>query len=169
MEPGLILAHAQPLARGLTMDPDCEFCQIVRGERPARVVADAPDALAFFPLRPVCAGHTIVIPKAHVRDLWAAGSLPSAGLMQSVIDVGHAIRTALRPDGLNLISSAGQAASQTVFHLPSVKPATYPGTVTGMMGPAARGGGRGRCGSSADSRFLVLPGYVGPVDRTVES
>jgi histidine triad (HIT) family protein len=37
--------------------------------------------------------------------------------MQAVIDVGHAINTALQPDGLNLISSAGQAASQTVFHL----------------------------------------------------
>ena len=98
------------------MDPDCEFCQIVRGERPARVVADAPDALAFFPLRPVCRGHTIVIPKTHLPDLWA-GSLPGAGLMQAVVGVGHAIRTALRPDGLNLISSAGEAASQTVFHL----------------------------------------------------
>lgn len=99
------------------MDPDCAFCQIVRNERPAQVVADAPDALALFPLRPVCPGHTIVIPKTHVQDLWAADRSMSAGLMQAVIDVGRAIRTALRPDGLNLISSAGQAASQTVFHL----------------------------------------------------
>ena len=37
--------------------------------------------------------------------------------MQAVIGVGQAINTALRPDGLNLISSAGEAASQTVFHL----------------------------------------------------
>ena len=99
------------------MDLKCEFCQIVRGERPARVVADGPDALAFFPLQPVCRGHTIVIPKTHVRDLWAGGSVLSAELMQVVIRVGHAIRTALRSDGLNLISSAGAAASQTVFHL----------------------------------------------------
>lgn len=99
------------------VDPDCEFCQIVCGDRAARIVADAPDALAFFPLRPACLGHTIVIPKAHVRDLWAAGSLLDTGLMQAVIDVGSAISTVLRPDGLNLISSAGAAASQTVFHL----------------------------------------------------
>jgi histidine triad (HIT) family protein len=99
------------------MDPDCEFCQIVRGDRPARIVADASDALAFFPLQPACLGHTIVIPKTHVRDLWAAGSVLDAGLMRAVIGVGHAIDTVLRPDGLNLISSAGEAASQTVFHL----------------------------------------------------
>jgi len=99
------------------MVPDCEFCQIVRRERPARVVGDSPDALAFFPLKPVCLGHTIVIPKTHVRDLWAADSLLSMGLMQTVIRVGQAISKALRPDGMNLISSAGEAASQTVFHL----------------------------------------------------
>ena len=99
------------------MDLDCEFCQIVRGEQPARVVGDSPDALAFFPLRPVCPGHTIVIPKTHIRDLWADGNLPVAGLMQAVIRVGQAISRALRPDGMNLISSAGQAASQTVLHL----------------------------------------------------
>jgi histidine triad (HIT) family protein len=116
MESGWI-GRVQALVRRLMMDLNCEFCQIVRGERPARVVADAPDALAFFPLRPVCPGHTLVIPKAHVRDLWAAGSVPVAGLMQAVIGVGRAIRTALRPDGLNLISSAGEPASQTVFHL----------------------------------------------------
>jgi histidine triad (HIT) family protein len=87
------------------MDPDCEFCQIVRGERPARVVGESADALAFFPLRPVCLGHTIVIPKTHVRDLWAAGSLLGTGLMQAVICVGQAIDRALRPEGMNLISS----------------------------------------------------------------
>jgi histidine triad (HIT) family protein len=101
----------------LTVDPECEFCQIVRGEQPARIVADSPGALAFFPLRPVCLGHTIVIPKTHVPDLWAAGSVLGAGLMQAVIDVGNAITSTLNPDGMNLISSAGQAASQSVFHL----------------------------------------------------
>jgi histidine triad (HIT) family protein len=99
------------------VDPDCEFCRIVRGVRPARIVADASDALAFFPLEPACLGHAVVIPKTHVRDLWAAGSVLDAGLMQVVIDVGRAITVVLRPDGLNLISSAGAAASQTVFHL----------------------------------------------------
>lgn len=114
---GLVSARAGSWLRGFLVDPDCEFCQIVRGVRPARIVADAPDALAFFPLKPACLGHAIVIPKTHVRDLWAPGGRLDTGLMQAVIDVGNAINAVLRPDGLNLISSAGAAASQTVFHL----------------------------------------------------
>jgi histidine triad (HIT) family protein len=36
--------------------------------------------------------------------------------MVGVVRVGAAIRDALTPDGMNLISSAGSAAEQTVFH-----------------------------------------------------
>jgi histidine triad (HIT) family protein len=34
-----------------------------------------------------------------------------------VVAVGRAIEEALQPDGMNLITSAGSAAEQTVFHL----------------------------------------------------
>ena len=98
------------------IDPACEFCGIVWGKRSARIVGESSEALAFFPLRPVVLGHTLVIPKEHVRDLWSPGA-PGPGLMQAVHRVGQALILALRPDGLNLISSAGEAASQTVFHL----------------------------------------------------
>jgi len=38
-------------------------------------------------------------------------------LMAAVIRVGRAIGTALNPEGMNLITSAGKTAEQTVFHL----------------------------------------------------
>jgi histidine triad (HIT) family protein len=37
--------------------------------------------------------------------------------MGAVIHVGQAIDRALQPEGMNLITSAGQTAEQTVFHL----------------------------------------------------
>jgi histidine triad (HIT) family protein len=37
--------------------------------------------------------------------------------MSAVIKIGRAIRSAVTPAGMNLISSAGAAAEQTVFHL----------------------------------------------------
>jgi histidine triad (HIT) family protein len=37
--------------------------------------------------------------------------------MAAVIEVGSAIESALEPEGMNLITSAGEAAEQTVFHL----------------------------------------------------
>jgi histidine triad (HIT) family protein len=99
------------------MEQGCEFCRIVQGASPARIVADDPDALAVFPQRPLSRGHTLVVPRLHIPDLWSADPTLAARVIQTVIRVGQAINASLRPDGLNLVSSAGEAASQSVFHL----------------------------------------------------
>ncbi|MEK6328314.1 MAG: HIT family protein [Actinomycetota bacterium] len=96
----------------------CEFCAIARGEdAAAEVVCEGERWVAFFPPEPATPGHTLVIPRIHVPDLWAADAELGADLMEAVIHVGHAVEKAVSPEGMNLITSAGQAAEQSVFHL----------------------------------------------------
>lgn len=96
----------------------CPFCTIARGEDPlAEVVCEAPTWIAFFPRDPATPGHTLVIPRGHVQDLWSLGTGLAAELTSGVIRVGRAIEAALTPEGMNLITSSGTAAEQTVFHL----------------------------------------------------
>ncbi|TDE17886.1 HIT family protein [Actinomadura sp. 6K520] len=47
----------------------CLFCEIAKGERPAHVVMDAPDAMAFLDTRPLFKGHTLLIPRVHYETL----------------------------------------------------------------------------------------------------
>jgi histidine triad (HIT) family protein len=97
---------------------NCDFCRIASGEDDsAEIVAAAEDWIAFFPQNPATRGHTLVIPRMHVRDLWECGPSLSCALTGAVIAVGKAISAALTPDGLNSITSAGEAAEQSVFHL----------------------------------------------------
>jgi len=97
---------------------DCVFCDIARGrDQTVDVVCEDEDWIAFFPLNPATPGHTLVIPREHVADLWQVEPPLSNELMTAVIRVGHAIDRALKPEGMNLITSAGQTAEQTVFHL----------------------------------------------------
>lgn len=99
-------------------DPNCAFCAIARGEdSEAEVVCEDEYWLAFFPLNPATPGHTLVIPRTHVADLWQVSAPLSAALASAVIRVGRAIDRALNPEGMNLITSAGATAEQTVFHL----------------------------------------------------
>jgi histidine triad (HIT) family protein len=99
-------------------DANCEFCAIAQGkDRSAEVVCEGADWIAFFPLNPATPGHTLVIPRRHVADLWRVDPALGAQLMAAVIRVGQAIDKALKPEGMNLISSAGATAEQTVFHL----------------------------------------------------
>lgn len=48
---------------------DCLFCAIVAGDKPAFVVHDGDDVLAFLDVRPVFKGHVLVIPREHVPTL----------------------------------------------------------------------------------------------------
>lgn len=97
---------------------DCAFCRIARGEdKAAEVVCEGTGWIAFFPLNPATPGHTLIIPRSHVADLWNAEPSLGSELMAAAIRVGRAIDRALKPEGMNLITSAGETAEQTVFHL----------------------------------------------------
>jgi histidine triad (HIT) family protein len=96
----------------------CDFCAIARGDdQSVEVVCEADSWVAFFPLEPATPGHTLVIPRQHVADLWDAGPDVAADLIRGAVRVGRAIRASLQPEGMNLITSAGTVAEQTVFHL----------------------------------------------------
>ncbi len=47
----------------------CVFCAIVTGDLDAHVVAEDEQTLAFLDRRPLFAGHTLVVPKAHHETL----------------------------------------------------------------------------------------------------
>lgn len=95
----------------------CPFCAIIMGEGPARVVYRDDHAVAFFPLRPAALGHTLVVPRRHIPDIWELPEADAACLSRTVLRVAAALRTAVAPDGLNIIQSSGAAATQTVPHL----------------------------------------------------
>ena len=54
----------------MTQDPQCVFCKIVQGEIPSDKVFEDKLFLAFLDIRPQAPGHTLVIPKNHVRWVW---------------------------------------------------------------------------------------------------
>lgn len=96
----------------------CDFCSIARGEdHSVEVIYAAEKWMAFFPMNPATPGHTLIIPRVHVADLWQVEPTQSDYLMAAVINIGRAINSALKPEGMNLITSAGETADQTVFHL----------------------------------------------------
>lgn len=95
----------------------CPFCAIIMGEGWAREVYRDDHAVAFFPLRPATLGHTLVVPRRHIPDIWELPEADAACLSRTVLRVATALHAAVTPDGLNIIQSNGVAATQTVPHL----------------------------------------------------
>lgn len=98
-------------------EADCPFCEIIRDEGAARIVFQDDEVVAFFPTNPATLGHALVIPTRHVEDVWALRPEEAGPLWEATLGLAHAVRRVMKPDGLNIINSAGEAASQTVFHL----------------------------------------------------
>lgn len=99
------------------LSEDCPFCAIVRGEDEAVELLRSKQVVAFFPLDPATKGHTLVVPTAHVRNIWEASPEQVSDVTQAVLRVARAIRSTLNPPGLNIIQSNGAAATQSVAHL----------------------------------------------------
>jgi histidine triad (HIT) family protein len=52
-------------------DDSCPFCLIVAAGEPAREVLRTDRVVAFFPNTPAVLGHTLIVSRDHVRDIWA--------------------------------------------------------------------------------------------------
>lgn len=96
----------------------CPFCKIVSAEdTEALVVYRDANCVALFPDEPATLGHTLVIPRIHVADIWGLSKPTADHLTQATLKVASSIRRVFRSDALNIIQSNGPEATQTVFHL----------------------------------------------------
>lgn len=80
---------------------NCPFCPMFKG---------GEEVIDIEPLNPVVPGHRLVIPREHVKD-FSEDPAVSARVME------YAARLGKKMGDVNLITSKGKSATQTVFHL----------------------------------------------------
>jgi histidine triad (HIT) family protein len=96
---------------------DCIFCKIIRGDIPSHKVYEDEHALAFLDAKPTVPGHTLVIPKKHIENIFDADDETLAQTMHAIRLVAPAVRDAMGAKGAHVNSNNGSAAGQIVFHL----------------------------------------------------
>lgn len=75
---------------------DCIFCKIVKGEIPCHKVYEDKDFFAFLDIRPLNPGHTLVVPKKHIRWVW---DVPNIGKYYKVVNkIANAMKKAFNTD-----------------------------------------------------------------------
>ncbi|MBV9096114.1 MAG: HIT family protein [Streptosporangiaceae bacterium] len=91
------------------------FCEIIRGERDAVVILETQGVMAFLDHRPLFRGHTLLVPKVHVRLL---SDLP-ADQVPEFFGTARRLERAVE-DGLGAQGSmilVNNVVSQSVPHL----------------------------------------------------
>ncbi|HVS28250.1 MAG TPA: HIT family protein [Solirubrobacteraceae bacterium] len=95
---------------------DCIFCAIVAGDAPVQIVDEDEQTLAFMDIAPATRGHSLVIPRAHSRDLLEIGAADLAACLVAAQRLARRVHERLDASGVNLLNACGAAAWQTVFH-----------------------------------------------------
>ena len=96
-------------------DPDCVFCQIVLGQRPAHVVLESEHAMAFLDARPIFPGHSLLVPRDHYETL---PDLPTPLVGEFFVDAQRlevAVESAMGAAGAFV--AINNRVSQSVPHL----------------------------------------------------
>jgi histidine triad (HIT) family protein len=115
----------------------CLFCEIVRGTVHADVVLETEHMVGFLDHRPVFKGHSLVVPRRHVRTL---PDLPPE-LRDPFLEAGQLLATAV-VEGLGAQGSfvaMNNTVSQSVAHLHlHVVPRTRGDGLRGFFWPRTR-------------------------------
>ena len=95
---------------------NCIFCQIVANAIPSAKVYEDDQVLAFLDITQTTNGHTLLIPKAHVRNVLEMDADVAQDLFARLPKVARAVQKATGADGMNIINNNEEVAGQTVFH-----------------------------------------------------
>jgi histidine triad (HIT) family protein len=96
-------------------DP-CLFCRIVRGEVPAKIVAETDECVAFRDINPQAPVHVLVIPREHVASLNEARDPALVGRL-ALVAADIAKREGIAESGYRTVINTNASAGQTVFHI----------------------------------------------------
>jgi histidine triad (HIT) family protein len=96
---------------------DCIFCKIINREIPSYPVYEDDEVYAFLDITQTTKGHTLVIPKKHVADLFEYDDVLASSLFSRIPKIARGLEQAFpEMKGLNLINNNKELAYQTVFH-----------------------------------------------------
>jgi histidine triad (HIT) family protein len=93
----------------------CVFCAIIRGELPATVITETEHLLAFLDVRPLFPGHTLLVPKEHVRLLSDLPAVLAAEFLSTAQRLERAVEDGLPAAGSMIL--VNNVVSQSVPHL----------------------------------------------------
>ena len=93
----------------------CTFCEIAAGDRPAALVHETDDFVAFLDHRPLFHGHTLVIPRPHVVTLTDLPTEWVGPFFTEVQRITLAVTAAMEAQGSFVAEN--NVVSQSVPHL----------------------------------------------------
>lgn len=95
----------------------CIFCDIIANKIPSKKVYEDDKTLAILDISQVTYGHTLVMPKKHVRNIIETDPETAAECIRIVSKLAGQIVRNTGAVGCNVLNNCGEFAGQSVDHL----------------------------------------------------
>ncbi len=105
--------------KGMARMFGCIFCQVASHQKPARVIYEDDDCLAFHDIHPQAPVHILVIPKKHIGSLNDEFDAEGERILGHLLAVAGRLAKTQRIDqtGFRTVINTNAEAGQTVFHI----------------------------------------------------
>ena len=94
----------------------CIFCEIIKGNIPCYKVYEDDIAIAFLDISQATYGHTLVLPKKHVANIFELDSKTAEHLFSVVATLSKKICKATGTNNVNILNNNGKIAGQSIDH-----------------------------------------------------
>jgi diadenosine tetraphosphate (Ap4A) HIT family hydrolase len=111
--------------------PDhCPFC----ATPPDRILEATPHAFVVLDAYPVSPGHTLVISRRHVMDIFDLTECEIGDMLRLIRSARERLNHTRQPSGYNIGVNVGRSAGQTIMHVHVHVIPRYPGDTVDPMG-----------------------------------
>lgn len=94
----------------------CWACRVIQGKMAAGIITEAPEVVVAINPFPLAAGHALVLPRQHIRDLYELGDDLAGPILAMASRIARAQKVAFGAAGVTLRQNNGAASDQHLFH-----------------------------------------------------
>jgi histidine triad (HIT) family protein len=100
------------------MDPNCIFCQIIRGGKQADFLHQDESLVVFKDIHPHAPVHLLVVPRKHIRSLNDLTAEDTELISEMIFRARKTARDqSISQSGYKLIFNVERGGGQIIFHL----------------------------------------------------
>ncbi len=104
------------MSESSSYDASCIFCRIAAGKIPCHKIYEDQLILCFLDIGPVVTGHTLVIPKQHVGNIFDMPPELGAQIARRLPGLARAVCAAVDAPACHILQNNGAQAMQSVGH-----------------------------------------------------
>ena len=98
------------------MSENCVFCKIINNKVDCYKIYDDNDLIVILDKFPNNIGHSLIIPKKHVENIFELDDGLCEKILKTAKKVACGLKENLKADGVNILQNNNEAANQTVNH-----------------------------------------------------